>query len=345
MVLVGEVLGDTSAELVTTGMGGETAELVRQWLVACAGAPPDLRPPVEGENTYRSYRRTIGEWLAHCIARGIDPLAPARTDVDEWLNLLTHTPTRYGKTPTKATMASRASAVASFYSCLIEEDMLDSSPVRKRTRPRAGKHSTTVGLSAGEVDQFEQRLAQEPGLERAILLTLLWQGLRITELLTMTVDALGYDKGVRTMRVHGKGGKVRVIPVDPAAAAAIGELLTLRFGDEEPPGDALLFAPAVGVRPTRQAVTRDLRRIARAAGIPSHANLSPHSLRHSCATLMLDGGAPLHVVQAFLGHSSPETTVRYDLARGALERSTNAQSGMRDLVTANQRSHPPGGSR
>ncbi len=339
MVLLGEVLGGPTAELVPTGINGEAAELVRAWLIACAGAPPDLRPPTEGENTYRAYRRTIGVWLAHLLSRGIDPLAVTRTDADEWLAVLARTPTRTGRPPTKATLAHHASVVASLYEFGLEEGVVDVNPIRRRTRPRADKESTTVGMSAAEVEAFETRLRQETILEQAILLTLLWQGLRVNELLTMPVGALGYDKGVRTMRVLGKRGKVRVLPVDPAAGAAIDQLLARRFGEEERPGDATLFT-TTGARLSRESVTRDLRRVARAAGIPSHRRLSPHSLRHTCATLMLDGGAQLHAVQAYLGHSSPETTGRYDRARGALDRSIKAQTGMRTLVTATR---PPEG--
>ncbi len=98
------------------------------------------------------------------------------------------------------------------------------------------------------------------------------------------------------------------------------------------PADALLYTTG---RPlSRQQVDRAIKRVARAAGIPSYAKLSPHSLRHTCVTLMLDGGAPLHVVQAFVGHASPETTGRYDRARGALTRSAAALAGMGRLIAA-----------
>ncbi len=339
MVLVGEVV---SAELVPAGLSSRVAEYVRQWLISAAGAPEDLRPPVEGENTYRLYRRVIAEWLVHCASRDIDPLDPGRNAVDEWKNLVASTPTHLGTLPARASMAARIAVLGSFYRFLLDEDVIEAVPIRRRTRVTAPKESQTVGLSAGEAAALEETLAAGASvIERATILTLLWQGLRISELLTMRVDALGHNKGERTMTVHGKGGRIRVISIEVAAGVAIDELLAARFGEEDPPPDVLLFTGS-GVRLSRESVTRDIKRLARVAGIPSHAKLSPHSLRHTCATLMLDGGAALHEVQEFLGHASPETTGRYDRSRGANERSVRAQSGMRRHVTANRR--PPGGS-
>lgn len=343
MVLTGEVIGG-SGELVLAGLPGDVADLVGQWLIAHAGAPEDLAPPTPDQHTYRRYRYVAGQWLAHCMLRGINPLDPGRAAIDAWMGLLAATPSaRTGRTPSKATLANTLSVLGSFYLFLLDEEEIDSVPIRRRNRPQVSKESQTVGLSAAEVAAFEETLLRHASvLERAILLTLLWQGLRISELLNMRVGALGYGAdGVRTMTVHGKGGKVRTIPVDPAAGAAIDALLAERFSDDDPPPDALLFT-TTSVPLTRISICRDLQRLARAAGILSYAKLSPHSLRHTCATMLLDGGAPLHVVQSFLGHSSPETTIRYDRARGALNRAVDAQAGARRHVAANHRPHPPG---
>lgn len=340
MVLAGEVVD--GGELVLTRLDADALDLVKQWLVAHAKAPVDndgnLIPPAQTQNnTYKLYWRIGRLWLTHCVLKGIDPLNPGKAAVDAWRNLTANTPTRLGTLPSQGTLATTLNVVASFYGFLLDEEEIDATPIRRRGRPQAPKESQTIGMSAAEADAFETTLTLHATmLERAMLLTLLWQGLRASELLNMTVDALGYNAGVRTMRVLGKGDKVRTIPVAPAVGDVIDALLKHRFGDEPPP-DALLFT-VTGVRLTRQSVTRDLKRLARTAGIPSHAKLSLHSLRHTCATLMLDGGAQLHVVQAFLGHSSPETTGRYDRARGALDRAVNAQAGMRRHVSAH---HPP----
>ncbi len=341
VVLSGEVVG--GGELTLTRLDADTLDLFKQWLIAHAKAPVDLDgnliPPGQTQNnTYKLYWRVGRDWLTHCVLKGIDPINPGKATVDAWQTLIANTPTRRGTPPSQSTLATTISVVASFYSFLLDEEEIDASPIRKRGRPQAPKESQTIGMSATEADALETTLALNGSpLERAMLLTLLWQGLRAAELLNMTVDALGHNAGVRTMRVLGKGNKVRTIPVAPIGGAAIDEILKARFGDDEPPPDALLFT-VTGTRLTRQSLTRDLQRLARAAGIPSHAKLSLHSLRHTCATLMLDSGAQLHVVQAFLGHSSPETTGRYDRARGALDRAVTALAGMRRHVSAH---HPP----
>ncbi len=342
MVLTGEIVGG-SGDLVLTDVDSTVADLIRQWLIVHGSAPEDLAPPKPDQHTYRRYRYVIGQWLAHCILRGVNPIDPGRAQVDTWVQLITNTPSaRTGRPLSKGTLANTISVLTSFFLFLVDEEELDSVPMRRRNRVQAPKESQTIGLSAAEVDAFEHTLMLHASvLERAILLTLLWQGLRISELLNMRVGALGYGiNGVRTMTVHGKGGHVRTIPVDPAADAAIAALLTERFGTDEPPPDTLLFT-TTSVPLTRLSITRDLQRLTRAAGIRSYAKLSPHSMRHTCATMLLDGGAPLHVVQAFLGHSMPETTIRYDRARGALDRAVHAQAGARRYVST----HPRTGQR
>lgn len=327
------LVGDTAGVdlVLPAGTCDEVARLVGQWLVVHGGG---------AENTYAAYRRDITEWLTFCEAHGIEPLKAAKSDVDAWHRIAAQIPTQRGTLPARATMARRVSSIASFYGYLVDEDEIAAVPVRRSTRPKAPTESQTVGLSAAEAAALEDRLPMESLLDRAVILTLLWQGLRISELLGLTVGALRHNTGEATMVVHGKGGKIREIPIDEAVQRAIAELLTHRFGDEEPPpADAVLFTTGLS-RLSRQQVDRRIKRIARAAGIRSHAKLSPHSLRHTCVTLMLDGGAPLHVVQHFVGHASTETTGRYDRARGALNRSVAALGGMRRLISSQQADRP-----
>ncbi len=340
VAVAGEVLDGAPTDLVPAGTPDRVADLVRQWLIAHGG---------RSEHTFIAYQARIRAWLTWCGQRGIDPLAASRSDVDEWHRLAAQIPTQRGTPPSKATLAQWVSVVASWYRFLVDEDVIDTFPVRSRTRPKAPRDSSPVGLSAAQAAALQDRLQHESVLDRAILTTLLWQGLRISELLNLTVrDALSHNNGVATMLVHGKGDHLREISVAPEVAAAVAELIRHRFGDTGPDevlqqrGTMLLFITTAGARPTKQSVTRTLKRVARAAGIPSHARLSPHSMRHTCATLLLDGGAPLHAVQGFLGHRSPETTGRYDRSRGALARSVAAQAGMRNLLTTTQ-PHPPGG--
>jgi integrase/recombinase XerC len=141
----------------------------------------------------------------------------------------------------------------------------------------------------------------------AALFTLLYGcGLRIAEALSLTVAEAPLPRGTEALRITGKGGKARIVPVLPVVREAMAAWLAQRPGAE--PG-APLF---IGVRGARldpavaQKAMRDHRRL---AGLPEHA--TPHALRHSFATHLLAGGADLRAIQELLGHASLSTTQRY----------------------------------
>ncbi|WP_344939261.1 tyrosine-type recombinase/integrase [Actinomadura miaoliensis] len=139
-----------------------------------------------------------------------------------------------------------------------------------------------------------------------------------------TVSGYGRDRGHAALDLPVKGGRTRRFVLPPFACGALHRYLA-----ECAPGaptaaldpDAPLFATRTGRPLDQPAVFRLLRRVAAVAGIDVADQLSPHSLRHSVATLLLDRGHPLHVVQDFLGHADPRTTRRYDQARESLDRS------------------------
>ncbi|MFI7055483.1 tyrosine-type recombinase/integrase [Streptosporangium canum] len=114
----------------------------------------------------------------------------------------------------------------------------------------------------------------------------------------------------------GPGGRDATPGHPPYASAALDRYLALR-GDQAGP----LLCTDTGGPLDQAAIFRKIREIARKAKIPHHDAISPHSLRHSVATYLLDEGEKLHVVQDLLGHADPRTTRRYDRARGALHRS------------------------
>lgn len=317
-------------ELVPDDDGGAdtAADLVDGWLVATT---------FNSGNTKDAYSRDINEWLAFCASIGVDPLLACRGDVDAYILALAQLPNpRTHRLLAPASQARKLSVVSSFYQFLEEQGAVETVPVRRRGRPKAPKDSTTIGLSAAESVALMARLELESTTERAIVLTLLLQGLRVSELTGLTVADLRRNAGHPTMLVHGKGGKVREIAMDGRVDTALTGLLAARFGADRDqwPGDVLVVVTAAGGRWDRKQVFRSVKRIARAAGIVSWLRLSPHSLRHTCATQMLDAGVPIHNVQFFLGHASADTTARYDRARSSLERSTAAVAARAELLAA-----------
>ena len=140
------------------------------------------------------------------------------------------------------------------------------------------------------------------------LFTLLYGcGLRIAEALALDLrDAAPLPGGAAALRVRGKGGKERLVPVLPAVREAIAAYLPYRGGAEP---DEALFIGARGARLDPAVAQRSLREWRRLAGLPEHA--TPHALRHSFATHLLAGGADLRAIQELLGHASLSTTQRY----------------------------------
>ena len=137
-------------------------------------------------------------------------------------------------------------------------------------------------------------------------------GLRISEALNADIEHLGMERGHRTLVITRKGGRIMTIPLAPRTERAIdlciaerveGPILLNRDGDR---------------RLDRHAATRIVKRLARRAGIDK--SISPHSLRHSFITAALDAGGALRDVQEAASHADPRTTMRYDRARGSLDR-------------------------
>lgn len=335
-VVVGELVGagaaapvPAGAVQVWSGQPPRVAEAVRDWLLAHASGSAD---------TWQAYTTAIRLWLDHCATFNVDPMRATKADLDLWRRRFEQTPSaRYGTLPKPATVTARFNAIASFYAFLLDEDLLDRSPVRRRTRPKAPTESSTVGLSAGEQVQLEERCAVEDILDRAVMLTLLLQGLRVSELLGLTVGrALRHNQGHPTMEVIGKGGRSREIVVDERVRVALAELVADRYGDD-PPVDAPVFVRDNLTVLTRAAVRNRVRRICRAAGISSWSRLSPHSLRHTSITQMLNAGTPLNDVQVFHGHASPTTTVRYDRDAGAFTRAARAVDRRAEFIADQRR--------
>jgi integrase len=158
--------------------------------------------------------------------------------------------------------------------------------------------------------------ARESARTYALFAVMIATGCRVGSVTRTTVDSIGRDRGHAVLDLPVKGGKTKRFVLPPLATEALDAYLAER-GDTPGP----LFATRTGKAIDQPYVFRLLRRVAEAAHIPAADHVSPHSLRHSVATMLLDRGHPLHVVQDFLGHADPRTTRRYDRARESLDRS------------------------
>jgi integrase/recombinase XerC len=239
----------------------------------------------------------------------------------------------FGYSP--ATTARKIATLRSFYKWMLRRGLIDSNPMLLIRTPKQAKRLP----KAITVEQVERLLAAPDnretlgGRDRAILETLYSTGVRVSELVDMDRQDLDYPS--QTLHVRGKGKKERIVPLGSHAMAAIRHYLTLlehdhRFralrGPSEPGEPRPLFINKNGGRLSSRSVRRKLDKYLTGAGLDP--TISPHTLRHSFATHLLDNGADLRSVQELLGHQSLSTTQIY-----------THLSSMR-LQTAYQDAHP-----
>ncbi|MEO3747312.1 tyrosine-type recombinase/integrase [Plantactinospora sp. B5E13] len=314
-----------SSEIVPRGSGGlaliaaGSADFTDAWL--------DNRRL--SDHTRDAYRRDVADWLNWCAGRDLDPLRATFLDVNAYARQLEVTVgRRSGRPLTPATVARRLSALSSWYDFLVKLRAVDANPVAGADRPRVDRdHSGTVGLTPEEVDALVAAAEADTGptaaRNRATIALLADLGLRVGELISLDLVDLGVERGHRSIRFVGKGGKVRRRALAPGTAYAVDAWLAARAASQGLTVPALtgpLLVTATGARLDHNAVFRLVRRLARAAGIPAWARLSPHSLRHAFATTARAEGVPLEDVQDAMGHADPRTTRRYDRDRHNLDR-------------------------
>jgi integrase/recombinase XerD len=211
----------------------------------------------------------------------------------------------------RATITRRLCTVTGFYRYAFEEELLDHSPVAYVRRQRLDYESHATGLDRNELGALLVAAGLGLPAEHALVSLLALNGLRVSEATGANIETLGIERGHRTLVVTRKGGKVVTIPLAPRTARAID----LAIGERS---EGPVFLAADGRRLDRHAVGRMVRRVARRAGI--NKPVGPHTLRHAFITAALDAGVPLRDVQEAASHADPRTTMRYDRARGSLDR-------------------------
>jgi integrase/recombinase XerC len=211
----------------------------------------------------------------------------------------------------RATIARRLACLRSFFKFCLREQWVESNPATALRTPRAGRKLPHF-LTTEQINRLMQTPpADEPaGLrDRAILETMYSGGLRVAELVGLNVE--DWDRDTDILRVIGKGRKERMAPLGRFATAALDSWLAVREIDPKASESnrRAMFLNRSKTRLTTRSVGRMLEKHIKVAGLDSHT--SPHTLRHSFATHLLDGGADLRSVQELLGHKSLTTTQIY----------------------------------
>ena len=202
------------------------------------------------------------------------------------------------------------SGIKSLYRYLMTEGQIDKNPTLLLESPRLGRHLPDI-LSVEEIDDMVEAVDMtkaEGQRNRAIIETLYGCGLRVSELCNLTIDSINFDEGF--VIVVGKGDKQRLVPMSPTSLEEISLWLAKRAEINVKRGEeGILFLNRRGRRLTRVMVFYIVRDLAEAAGV--RKTISPHTLRHSFATHLLEGGANLRAIQQMLGHESISTTELY----------------------------------
>lgn len=277
--------------------------------------PDDVDDFVEGwllsqrmPSTQVPYRSALDLYRQWCDLNGVEVLHSTRRDINRYRLHLARVRRANGKTLAPATQHLRLTAVASFFKYLAYEGVIEHSPAENVRRPQITTESTRQGLTLDEARALLAASVEAGPRTAALVHLLLSTALRVSEACSVTTNDLGWtDGGVRTVRLLRKGGKPATIRIQPAFWAVIDAYLQER--PQGPTGPLLLTERGRMDRNT----ARDL--VAKLAKTVTTKTISPHSLRHTAATLMLDEGVPMQEVQAVLGHASPAMTQRYDRAR------------------------------
>ncbi len=267
-------------------------------------------------NSLAAYRRDLRRYEHFLRSRGIDdPRSVSEATVSEYVEYLGRLPVADGDARlAPASIARGLVSVRSFHRFCASEGLLDSDPSEQVGAPRVPQ-GIPKALDEPEIDAIlHSVVGNEPRAQRdrAILEVLYATGVRISELVGLDLGDIDLDDGVA--RVLGKGDKERVVPMGRAARSELRTYcadgrLALR-SPRAPRRDAdAVFLNARGGRLTRQGCWQLVRRAGERVGLGER--LSPHILRHSCATHMLDHGADIRVVQELLGHASVSTTQVY----------------------------------
>lgn len=266
-------------------------------------------------NTAAAYAQDLDCFLIWASNCGIDVLQATHRDFRRFLSSLS------GAGYAKTTVNRRLSAVRSFYSWLVREGVIESNPAAVVSSPKLPKPLPHV-LSQEDVEKLLKCAdASTPAgaLDAALVELLYASGARIGEVASLDVDRIDFSD--KSVRLFGKGSKERIVPLYPAALHALDAylaharpvLLANHKGgltaEEAADARRALFINARGARMSERSLRARFEKLLAQAGLAGMA--TPHTMRHTFATEVLDGGADLRSVQEMLGHASLSTTQIY----------------------------------
>ena len=289
------------------------------WDQALSGFERDGQARGVAERTRRAYGVDLGQFSQWAQGRGLDPDSVRHRDVRRYAAGLSQD----GAAP--ATVARKLAAIRGLYGFLVRTGRAGSNPAELVSSPKRSEKLPTV-LSTEQMRSLLEGIPARTPLElrdRAMLELAYSCGLRCEEIVNLDLGALDFE--TEQLRVLGKGQKERILPVGEPAQHALRRYLDKgRHALAGDPRENALFLSKSGRRLSNSDVTRRLGLWTREAALA--AGVSPHALRHSFATHLLEGGADLRTIQELLGHASISTTQVYTRVDAARLRDTYAAS-------------------
>ncbi len=254
-------------------------------------------------NTVVSYSQDLKKFFGFLKERKISYLKTKEQEITDFI----HKQSRLGLS--SRSIARAVSSIKAFYRFLVLDNVLKRSPVENISSPRRWFSLPKV-MKVSEVENLLDQPDENKihGIRDKAMLELLYAtGLRVSELITLNLDDPNLEEGFLICR--GKGGKQRIVPIGGKATEALRKYLGFSRPRLLKGENKFLFLSQQGRPFTRQGFWKRMKRYARKAGLES--KVSPHTLRHSFATHMLERGADLRYVQSMLGHSQITTTQIY----------------------------------
>jgi site-specific recombinase XerD len=289
------------------------------WELALAEYDRDLRARGAAERTRRAYAVDLNGFVEWVEPQGLGPTDVRHRDVRRYAAGLS------AADAAPATVARKLAAIRGLYGFLVRTERAGQNPAELVSSPKRAEKLPHV-LSAEQMRSLLERIPAHTPLElrdRAMLELAYSCGLRCEEIVNLDEGALDFE--TEQLRVLGKGSKERLLPVGEPAQRALRRYTERgRRALATDPRERALFLSKSGKRLSNSDVTRRLGLWTREAAIS--AGVSPHSLRHSFATHLLEGGADLRTIQELLGHASISTTQVYTRVDAARLRDTYAAS-------------------
>ncbi len=264
-------------------------------------------------HTLRAYSGDLREFITYVEKSGAsrgEPDAPPGVEQVTVLSIRGYLTWLYKKSVDRRSVSRKLSTLRSFFRYLKKRNLVVDNPAESVLSPKTGEKIPAY-LSVDDMFRLLDSISGDtlPDLRnRAIFETIYSTGIRVSEAAGLDVSSISSGQGV--MRVYGKGGKERLVPVGRQALDAIDRYRRRLFEETGHPAESgPLFLNKNNGRLTSRSINRILKKVAAACGLS--IPLSPHALRHSFATHMLDAGADLRIVQELLGHKSLSTTQKY----------------------------------